>query len=144
MCQSVDTKSQTGRRNVVPTETRILASYNWSSTSRRLHPHIIVPGAPRKFVMSRRRFHLIKDGDAFVDENRSRMEPFSAMEPLFHSLGICSPEFDVSKVSLSIECRERDLKKHPYQFIIHVSMYQAESSLRSLLHEYSRIGHGIM
>lgn len=79
---------------MVPPGTGIVASYNWSSQSRRSNPRIIVPGAPRKFVMrhGHRRFQLTKDGASFVDENRSRMEPpFSAMEPLFHSLGICSP-----------------------------------------------------
>lgn len=75
---------QTGHRNVAPTGAEIVASYNWSLNSRCLHPHIIVPGAPRLFAMSRRRFLLTKDGDSFVDEDRSRMEPFSAMEPLFH------------------------------------------------------------
>ena len=100
ICFLLTAHFQTGRRNVVPTGTGIVASYNWSSSSTRWRPRIIVPGAPRKFVMSGRRFQLTKDGDSLPDENRARMEPFSAVEPLFHSLDICSPEFDLSAVSL--------------------------------------------
>lgn len=94
---------QTSHRNVLPTGTEVVASYNWSVRSREGHPRIIVPGAPRNYVsrMSRRVFVLGKDGgDSFVDENRARMKPFSSVEPLFRSLDICSPDFDISTVDI--------------------------------------------
>lgn len=52
--------------------------------------------------MNRPRSALLKDGDggSFVDQDRSRLEPCAPTSPLFHSLGICSPDFDLSAVNL--------------------------------------------
>lgn len=88
---------------MIPTGAEIVASYNWSTRSERGHPHIIVPGAPRKFVMSRGRFDLARDGVSHVDENRGRMKPFSAVEPLFHALDICSPALGMHSPDSTID-----------------------------------------
>ncbi|CAN0506981.1 unnamed protein product, partial [Scytosiphon promiscuus] len=65
-------------------------------------PRIITPGWPRMFVAPRARgFTLAKDiGDPLIDENGTRMGPFSSLEPLFHSLRHCAPDFDMETVDI--------------------------------------------
>lgn len=112
-----------GNRDLLPSGRQIVASYNWSTTSTSEKPHIIAPGtarvfippsskrgdprvvaagAPRLYVPPRGRgFTLGKDGGVLVvDENASMMHPFSSMEPLFHSLEICAPGFDMGEIDI--------------------------------------------
>ncbi|MEP0661195.1 MAG: hypothetical protein ABJC87_18305, partial [Roseobacter sp.] len=82
-------------------------------------PHIIAPGAARAYVLPsadrrvaadgprlyippcHRGFTLFRDGGPqVVDENAKMMHPFSSMEPLFRSIEICSPGFDVDAVDI--------------------------------------------
>lgn len=35
-----------------------------------------------------------------IDENGTRMSPFSAIEPLLYSLDVCSPGFDIDTVDI--------------------------------------------
>lgn len=75
-----------------------MASYNWSSTSTSGQPRIIVPGSPLNYVPPARRvFELGRDAGEFWfdDENAIKMRPLSPMEPVFHSLAICSPDVDL-------------------------------------------------
>ncbi|CAN0541646.1 unnamed protein product, partial [Scytosiphon promiscuus] len=87
---------------VVASGQEVVASYNWSSNSKRGKPCIIVPGAPRKYVSpSPREFCLSRDaGESLDDENASRMRPFSATEPIFHALAICSPDLNLDTVDI--------------------------------------------
>lgn len=85
-------------RVVFPTDTKRVASYNWSSTSTSGQPRIIVPGSPLNYIPpSRRVFELSRDGNEFWfdDENVINMRPFSPVETTFHSLSVCSPDVDV-------------------------------------------------
>ena len=46
-------------------------------------------------------FTMAKDtGVPLIDENGSRMKPFSSVEPLFHSLLHCVPDFDLNTVDI--------------------------------------------
>ncbi len=91
-----------GEKDVFPSKYKLVASYNWSNTSISGHPHIITPGAPREYVSPGvREFTVAKDsGDSLIDENGSKMAGFSPVEPLFHSLDVCSPDFDMDTVDV--------------------------------------------
>lgn len=91
-----------GDKTVLPAESKVVASYNWSTTSKSGHPHIITPGAPREYVSAEHRtFSLDRDyGGSLIDENARRMTSFSALEPLFRSLEVCSPGFDMDAVDI--------------------------------------------
>lgn len=87
-----------GERDVYPTDTMRIASYNWSTTSTSGQPRIIVPGSPLNFIPPMRLvFERTRDSGEywFDDENAIKMRPYSAMEPIFHSVSICAPDVDL-------------------------------------------------
>lgn len=89
-------------QDVLPSGCKVVASYNWSTKSESGNRRIITPGGPRLFVSpSGRGFTLGKDtGHALIDENKSRMDSFSALGPLFLSLNDCAPDFNMETVDV--------------------------------------------
>ncbi|KAL4892953.1 geranylgeranyl pyrophosphate synthetase [Aspergillus ambiguus] len=79
------------------TDVKHLASYNWIEAS---SPTIAVPGSPARWSPPRGSRQVRKDsGLIYIAQNAAR-HPSSPLEPLFRSLFIEQPSFDISSVDV--------------------------------------------
>lgn len=88
-------------RSVFPAAFQTISSYNWSSSSTSGHHRIIVPGAPPTFVPpGAGRFAVPKETDNAIRSKYEVSPTSSPLEPLFHSVGICAPGFDMDTIDV--------------------------------------------
>lgn len=79
------------------TNVKHLASYNWIEAST---PTIAVPGSPARWSPLREPQQLKKDsGKIYIAQNAAR-HPDSPLEPLFRSLYIEQPSFDINPIDI--------------------------------------------
>lgn len=79
------------------TDVKHLASYNWIEAST---PTIAVPGSPAQWSASPGRRQVKKDsGLVYISQNAAR-HPDSPLEPLFRSLYIENPAFDINSIDI--------------------------------------------
>ncbi|KAJ5662736.1 geranylgeranyl pyrophosphate synthetase [Penicillium macrosclerotiorum] len=79
------------------TDVKHLASYNWIDAPT---PTIVVPGCPPYWFPPKGAHRLQKDtGLIYIDRNAA-LHPNSPLEPLFRSLYLASPSFDINAVDI--------------------------------------------
>lgn len=79
------------------TDVKHLASYNWIEASA---PTIAVPGSPARWSAPQAPRHVKKDsGLVYIAQNADR-HPDSPLEPLFRSLYIEQPSFDINSIDV--------------------------------------------
>lgn len=79
------------------TDVKQLSSYNWIEAD---EPTIVVPGSPPLWAPPRASRQLEKDsGLFFIDQNAAR-HPECPLEPLFRSLYMTNPSFDIRSVDI--------------------------------------------
>lgn len=79
------------------TDVKHLASYNWIEAST---PTIVVPGSPAQWSPPQGNRRVKKDsGLVYIAQNAAR-HPDSPLEPLFRSLYIENPSFDISSIDV--------------------------------------------
>ena len=79
------------------TDVKHLASYNWIEAST---PTIVVPGSPAQWSPPQGNGRVKKDsGLVYIAQNAAR-HPDSPLEPLFRSLYIENPSFDISSIDV--------------------------------------------
>lgn len=77
-----------------------VGSYNWSTTSTKSRPVVIIPGQADKLLSELPKKQLEKSKRVrFVDENR-HFYPEYPIEPLFRAVRYCSPQFDWKSVDV--------------------------------------------
>lgn len=81
------------------TNVKHLASYNWIEAPAAT-PTIAVPGSPDLWSPPKSHFRLQKDtGYVYIAQNAARL-PESPLEPLFRSLYVLHPSFDIASVDV--------------------------------------------
>lgn len=84
-------------KEAVISDVKHLASYNWVEAST---PTIAVPGSPARWAAPQGSRRVNKDsGLVYIAQNAAR-HPESPLEPLFRSLFIEQPSFDVSSIDI--------------------------------------------
>ena len=100
--EGIEEISRLGLESFAPTEAiitdvRHLASYNWIEAST---PTIAVPGSPAQWSAPPGRRQVKKDsGLVYISQNAAR-HPDSPLEPLFRSLYIENPSFDIKSIDI--------------------------------------------